>query len=467
MPEKSLCNHFLLVAEPTNTAPRGLFLDVSDHLPQVVIIGGGFGGLAAAKALKNARAEVILIDRTNHHLFQPLLYQVATSELTPGQIGSPIRNILRKQRNTVVLLGEVTGVDKDARCVVVSDADRADVRLPYDYLILATGATHSYFGHEEFRKHAPGLKNLADAVSVRNKVLSAFEVAEAEEDPRLHRDLLTFVLVGAGPTGVEMAGALAVLVRNTLRSEFRRVDPASARIVLIDHAPRVLGSFSEKLSSAARKHLEAVGVEVLSGRSVETVDAKGVIAGGERIVSNCVIWTAGVAPSPAARWLNTESDRTGRVRVQQDVSVAGHPEIFVVGDTATFEENGKPLPGVAQVAIQQGRYAGLLILSRIVGIPAPGPFRYFDKGNMAVVGKGFAVLQSGRLQLSGFLAWLAWAAVHLQFLGQSSLRVMVFVQWVWTYLTGQRGSRLIVNEYVAAPVGAPSAPDVAQMVKSE
>jgi NADH dehydrogenase len=447
---------------PNKSVPRSLFSDVSDHLPQVVIVGGGFGGLAAARALKNARAQVILIDRTNHHLFQPLLYQVATSELTPGQIGSAIRNILRKQRNTTVLLGEVTGVDKDERSVVVSDADRAGVRVPYDYLILATGATHSYFGHEEFRKHAPGLKSLADAVSVRNKILSAFEVAEGEEDPRLHRDLMTFVLVGAGPTGVEMASELAGLVRNSLRSEFRRIDPASARIVLIDHSPRVLGSFSEGLSSAARKHLEALGVEVLVGRSVEKVDAKGVIADGERIVSNSVIWTAGVAPSPAARWLNAESDRAGRVRVQQDVSVAGHPEIFVVGDTAAFEENGKPLPGVAQVAIQQGRYAGRLIANRIAGKPAPGPFRYFDKGNMAVVGKGFAVLESGRLHLSGLLAWFAWAAVHLQFLGQSSLRVMVFVQWVWTYLTGQRGSRLIVNEYGAAAVGASSAPDVAQ-----
>ena len=437
---------------------------MSDHLPAVVIVGGGFGGLAAARALKNARAEVILIDRTNHHLFQPLLYQVATSELTPSQIGSPIRNILRKQRNAIVLLGEVTGVDKDERCIVVSDADRADVRLPYDYLILATGATHSYFGHDEFRKHAPGLKSLADAVAVRNKVLSAFEVAEAEEDPSLHRDLLTFVLVGAGPTGVEMASALAILVRNTLRSEFRRVDPASARIVLVDHSPRVLGSFSERLSSAARKRLEQLGVEVLSGRSVDTVDAKGVIAGGERIVSNSVIWTAGVAPSPAAGWLNAESDRAGRVRVQKDLTVAGHPEIFVVGDTAAFEENGKPLPGVAQVAIQQGRYAGRLIASRLAGKPAPGPFRYFDKGNMAVVGKGFAVLQTGKVQLSGLLAWFAWAGVHLQFLAQSSLRLSVFLQWVWTYLTGQRGSRLILQE--AERASTAPAPDLAQMVKS-
>jgi len=447
-------------------SPASLFLDVRDNLPVVVIVGGGFGGLAAAKALKDAPVQVILIDRTNHHLFQPLLYQVATSELTPGQIGSPIRAILRKQPNTIVLLGEVTAVDKDERCVVVSDADRVGVRVNYDYLILATGATHSYFGHEEFRKHAPGLKNLADAVAVRNKILSAFEVAEAEEDPRLHRDLLTFVLVGAGPTGVEMASAIAVLVRNTLRSEFRRIDPASARIVLVDQSPRVLGSFSQELSSAAKKRLEELGVEVLAGRSVEKVDAMGVIAGGERIVSNTVIWTAGVAPSPAAKWLNTESDRAGRARVQKDLSVAGHPEIFVVGDTATFEENGKPLPGVAQVAMQQGRYAGRLIASRIAGKPAPRPFRYFDKGNMAVVGKGFAVLQSGRLNLSGLLAWLAWAGVHLQFLAQSNLRVSVFIQWVWTYLTGQRGSRLIVNYHgfgLAETAEAPDARQVSQL----
>jgi NADH dehydrogenase len=450
----------------TNKKQSGsLFLDMSDHLPVIVIVGGGFGGLAAAKALKNAPAQVILIDRTNHHLFQPLLYQVATSELTPGQIGSPIRAILRKQWNTTVALGEVIGVDKDERCVVVSDADRVGVRVHYDFLILATGATHSYFGHEEFRQYAPGLKNLADAVAVRNKVLSAFEVAEAEEDPRLHRDLLTFVLVGAGPTGVEMAGAIAVLVRNTLRSEFRRIDPASARIVLVDHSPRVLGSFSEELSSAAKKRLAELGVEVLVGRSVEKVDAMGVIAGGERIVSNTVIWTAGVAPSPAARWLNTESDHAGRVRVQQDLSVVGHPEIFVVGDTATFEEEGKPLPGVAQVAMQQGRYVGQLIASCIAGKPAPGPFRYFDKGNMAVVGKGFAVLQSGRFHLRGRLAWLAWAAVHLEFLAQSNLRASVFLQWVWTYLTGQRGSRLIVDHYGLESIRTPDATELAQMRK--
>jgi NADH dehydrogenase len=438
---------------------------VGEHLPVVVIVGGGFGGLAAAKALKRTPASIILIDRTNHHLFQPLLYQVATSVLTPGQIGSPIRGILRKQMNTTVLLGEVTGVSQADRCVFANDADRENVPIPYDYLILATGAGHSYFGHDEFRKYAPGLKSLADAVAVRNKVLSAFEQAEAEEDPNRHRDLLTFVLVGAGPTGVEMASAIALLVRTTVRSEFRRIDPALARIVLVDMGQRVLGSFSEELSSAAKKHLEELGVEVLLGRGVEQVDEAGVILAGERIASKTVIWTAGVAPSPAARWLKAESDRAGRVRVEKDLSVPGRPDIFVVGDTASLDQDGKPLPGVAQVAMQQGRYAGRLIDRRIAGRPAPGPFRYFDKGNLAVVGKGFAVLQSGRVHISGFLAWLAWAAVHLEFLAQSNLRVSVFMQWVWTYLTGQRGSRLIVNHHGPEPVRTTEARALAQMEK--
>lgn len=450
---------------PNKPVPPILFIDVQDHLPVVVIVGGGFGGLAAAKALKNASAQVILIDRTNHHLFQPLLYQVATSVLTPGQIGSPIRAILGKQTNTTVLLGEVTGVNDAEKLVLASDADRQNVRIPYDFLILATGATHSYFGHDEFRKYAPGLKSLADAVAVRNKVLSAFEQAEAEDDPSRHRDLLTFVLVGAGPTGVEMASAIAYLVRTSLRDEFRRIDPLSARIVLIDQSHRVLGSFSEGLSSAAQKRLEELGVEVRLGRSVEKVDEEGVIVAGERIASKTVIWTAGVAPSPAAKWLNVETDRAGRVRVEKDLSVPGHPGVFVVGDTSSLDQDGKPLPGVAQVAIQQGRYAGRSIARYIDRKPALPPFRYFDKGNMAVVGKGFAVLQTGKVRVSGFLAWLAWAAVHLEFLAQSSLRVSVFVQWVWTYLTGQRGSRLIVNHYGTEPVGASSAPDLAQTVK--
>ena len=424
---------------------------MSESVPRVVIVGGGFGGLAAAKALKHTPAQIILIDRTNHHLFQPLLYQVATSVLAPGQIGSPIRNILRRQQNTTVILGEVTGIDKDKKCVFVNDADRVGVPIGYDFLVLATGVTHSYFGRNEFEKFAPGLKSLADAVAIRNKILLAFEQAEAEEDPTRHGDLLTFVLVGAGPTGVEMAGAIAVLVRNTLKSEFRRINPESAKIILLDMAPRVLGPFSEELAQAAKERLANLGVEVRLGHGVDQIDAGGVLVDGARIASKTVIWTAGVAPSPAGKWLNVDTDRAGRVRIQQDLTVAGHPEIFVVGDTASLDQDGKPLPGVAQVAIQQGRYAGTLIHRVVTGKSTTGPFRYFDKGNMAVVGKGFAVLQSGKVHISGFLAWLAWAAVHLQFLAQSSLRASVFLQWVWTYATGQRGSRLIVNHHGSEP----------------
>jgi len=424
--------------------------------PRVIIVGGGFAGLAAAKTLRKTPAKVILIDRTNHHLFQPLLYQVATSVLTPSQIATPIRSIFRKQKNTTVILGEVSGVDKGQKCVMVSDADRQNVPIAYDYLILATGASHSYFGHNEFAEYAPGLKSLADAEASRNKILQAFELAEAEEDPSRHRDLLTFILVGAGPTGVEMAGALAVFVRSTLKSDFRRINPVSARIVLVDMAPRVLGTFSESLSKAAKQRLEKLGVEVRLGHSVDQIDADGIVVAGERIASKTVIWTAGVAPSPAGKWLNVEMDRAGRVRIQKDLTVPAHPEILVVGDTASLDQNGKPLPGVAQVAMQQGRYAGKLIHGRIVGNSPPRPFSYFDKGNMAVVGKGFAVLQSGKVQVSGFLAWLTWAAVHLQFLATSSLRLSVFLQWIWTYVTGQRGDRLIVNHH-GTEVGKPAA----------
>ena len=414
---------------------------------KIVIVGAGFGGLAAAKALGKTPAQIILIDRTNHHLFQPLLYQVATSVLTPSQIATPIRGILRKQNNTIVILGDVTGVDKDQKCVFVSDADRRNVPISYDYLILATGSTHSYFGHNEFEQFAPGLKSLADAEAARNKILQAFELAEAEDDPARHRDLLTFILVGAGPTGVEMAGALAVFVRTSLKSEFRRINPASARIVLVDMAPRVLGSFSEDLSKTAKARLEKLGVEVRLGHSVDQIDADGITVAGERIASKTVIWTAGVAPSPAGKWLGVETDRAGRVRIQNDLTVLGHLEIFVVGDTASLDQNDKPLPGVAQVAMQQGRYAAKVIHNRIAGKRPPDPFSYFDKGSMAVVGKGFAVLQSGKVQMSGFGAWLTWAAVHLQFLATSSLRLTVFLQWIWTYVTGQRGDRLIVHHH--------------------
>jgi NADH dehydrogenase len=422
--------------------------------PRIVIVGGGFGGLAAAKALRKSPVRVILIDRTNHHLFQPLLYQVATAALTPGQIGTPIRGILGNQRNALVIMGEVTGVDKKQKCVFVTNADRSDVPVPYDYLILATGATHSYFGHNEFEEFAPGMKNLADAVATRNKILQAFELAEAEEDTNRRRELLTFVMVGAGPTGVEMASALAVLIRTALKKDFRRIDPAFARIVLVDMAPRVLTPFSEGLSQAAKGRLENLGVEVRLGHSVEQIDESGVIVAGERIASKTVIWTAGVAPSPAGKWLQAETDRAGRVRIQRDLTVPGHPEIFVIGDTASFQEDGKPLPGVAQVAMQEGRHAAKVIHNRLTGGSPPGPFSYFDKGNMAVVGKGFAVLESHKIQMSGFGAWLAWAFVHLQFLATSSLRLSVFLQWIWTYFTNQRASRLIVNHHGPQPVKA-------------
>jgi NADH:ubiquinone reductase (H+-translocating) len=428
----------------------------NSRTPCVVIVGGGFGGLAAAKALHNAPTRNILIDRTNHHLFQPLLYQVATSVLGPAQISSPIRGILRKQKNTMVIMGEVTGIDKEQRCVFVSSTDREHVPVQYDYLILATGARHSYFGHNEFEKFAPGLKSLADALSIRNKILQAFEQVEAEEDVTGHRDLLTFILVGAGPTGVEMAAALAIFVHTTLRSDFRRIDPTSARIILLDAAPKVLGTFAPDLSAAAQKRLENLGVEVQLGHAVEKVDEDGVIVGGERIASKTVIWTAGVAPSPVGKWLGVETDRAGRVRVQKDLKVPGHPEIFVIGDTMSLDQDGKPLPGVAQVAMQQGRYVGKLISRQLAGKSAPKPFRYFDKGNMAVVGKGYAILQSGKVRMHGLIAWFAWAFIHITFLAGLGLRISVLLQWAWLFLTGERGSRLIV-EQTARPITAAAA----------
>jgi NADH dehydrogenase len=422
--------------------------------PHVVIVGGGFGGLAVAKALKRAPVRVSVIDRSNHHLFQPLLYQVATAVLSPAHIASPIRGLLRRQRNVGVFLAEVTGVDKEHRCVFAKSSHRSGC-IPYDYLVLATGVHHSYFGHDEFERFAPGLKSLADAVAVRHKILAAFELAETEEDPVKHQDLLTFVLVGAGPTGVEMAGAIASLIRNTLASEFRRVDPRSAKVVVVDRGERILAGFSEDLSRAAYERLTRLGVDIRLGHAVGTVDEQGVVVNGERIPSRTVIWTAGVEPSAAGGWLGTETDRAGRVRVQSDLTVPGHPEIFVIGDVASFEQDGRPLPGVAQVAMQQGRHVARLIQGRLVLRPAPRPFRYFDKGRMAVVGKNFAILQSGRMKLSGLLAFFAWAGVHLEFLAQSSLRATVFVQWVWTYVTNQPGSRLIIEhhrESAAAPL---------------
>ena len=419
-------------------------------MKRIVIVGAGFAGLAAAKALRSAKADVLVIDRANHNLFQPLLYQVATTVLSPAQIASPIRALLKKQANTSVFLGEVSGINKDAKVVYVSNQDHKDAPLPYDILVIATGVTHSYFGHDEFAEFAPGLKGLADAVRIRNKILRAFEQAEAEDDPKLRQEYLTFVLVGAGPTGVELAAALAVLVRTSLKAEFRHINLAATRICLVDMAPRVLGNFASELSQSAKLRLEKLGVEVRLGHSVEKIDADGVVVGGERIASKVVIWTAGVAPSPAGKWLNVETDRAGRVRIQENLTVAGHPDIYVIGDTASLEQDGKPLPGVAQVAIQQGQYAGTRIAQSLVGEPSSKPFRYFDKGNMAVIGAGFAILQAGKVRLSGMFAWLAWAGVHLDFLSTSSLRLSVLLQWLWSFLTGQTGVRLIVSQIPAS-----------------
>jgi NADH:ubiquinone reductase (H+-translocating) len=431
--------------------------NTDSSLPILAIVGGGFGGLAAARRLQAMPIRIILIDRANHNLFQPLLYQVATSVLSPGQIASPIRNLLRHQKNVKVILGEVKGVDRVNRTVTFDTPDRPGVVIGFHYLILATGATQSYFGHPEFELNAPGLKTLADAIRVRDRLLKTFEMAEAEEDPSKHPDLLTIVLIGAGPTGVEMAGAIAILTQKTLKSEFRRIDISDIRIVLLDAAPRVLPNFSEKLSNAALVRLKRLGVDVRLGHGVESIDAEGVIVGGERIRSHTVIWTAGVAASPAGQWLNAETDRSGRVRILPNLTVPGSPDIFVIGDTASLDQEGKPLPGVAQVALQQGRFAADCICARISGGGNPTEFHYHDKGSLAVVGKGFAILQSGGVAISGFVAWLIWAGIHLQFLAQASLRISVFLQWVWTYVTGQRGSRIIIGPFEGPLPAKPAA----------
>jgi len=342
-------------------------------------------------------------------------------------------------------MAEVTGVDVANRQVLLDYLGQPDTPLEYDYLILATGASHSYFGHNEFAAFAPGMKTLADATSVRSKVLKAFETAEIEEDPSKHQDLLTFVLVGGGPTGVEMAGALAELRRFTLKSDFRRIDPQRARIILAEALPRILANFPEELSRKAQARLESVGVEVRTGKPVTAIDETTVVIGDERIPCHTVIWTAGVTPSPAGKWLNAPTDRAGRVRVEKDCSVPGHPEVFVIGDTASLDQDGKPLPGVAQVAMQQGSYVGKLIKNRESGRAASPPFRYFDKGNMAVIGRGYAIVDSHALKLSGFPAWLAWAFIHILYLPASGNRLRVWTQAMWSYFTRQRSSQLIVE----------------------
>jgi NADH:ubiquinone reductase (H+-translocating) len=418
-------------------------LSARDGPPRVVVVGGGFGGLATAKALKNASVNILLIDRRNHHVFQPLLYQVATAMLPSGDIAAPIREVVRKQANTTVAMAEVTGVDPERRRLTAWVPDRGETAITYDYLVLATGVEQSYFGHDEFASFAPGLKSLEDAQAIRSKLLRAYETAETEEDPSKHRDLLTVVLVGAGPTGAELAGAIASMARVTLKSNFRRIDPSATRVVLLDNGPRILAAFSEELSRKAHARLSTMGVEIRTGAHVDRVDEQGVIVAGQRIASRTVLWTAGVRPSPAGQWLRTESDRSGRVSVRPDLSVPGRPEVFVVGDTAYLEQDGRSLPGVAQVAIQQGRYVGGLIAGRVAGHPAPPAFRYFDKGNMAVIGRNFAILESGKLRLSGFPAWAAWAAIHLVYLAHD--RSEVFTRWARAYLTGELDSRLILG----------------------
>ena len=414
--------------------------------PRVIIVGGGFGGLAAARALRDAPVDVVVIDRSNHYLFQPLLYQVATSILSPAQIATPIRQLLGAQANASVFLAEVSGIDAANKKVRIDYLNNRGHQFHYDYLVLAMGATHNYFGHEEFADFAPGLKKLTDATSIRDRILRAFEVAEEEDDPQAHQDLLTFVLVGGGPTGVELAGSIAELRRVTLAAEFRRINPARARIILIEGSPRVLASFHEDLSRAAQKQLESLGVEVHTGQHVTEIDAHGVKFGNERIASRTVIWTAGVKPSPAAGWLNAPADKAGRVIVQPDCSVPNCEGVFVIGDTAHFNQDGKQLPGVAQVAIQQGQYVGSVIAARVGGWRAPKPFRYFDKGNMAVVGRNFAVLEAGPIRLSGIVAWFAWAIIHILYLGTVGNRISVVPQWAWTYLSNQRGSRIIMGQ---------------------
>jgi NADH dehydrogenase len=410
---------------------------------RIVIIGGGFAGLAAARALRRADAEVVLIDRRNHHIFQPLLYQVATAVLSPADIAAPIRQLEAKQQNLSVLMADVTGVDAAGRTVEASLPDGGLRKIAFDYLVVATGMRPSYFGHDEFARHAPALKNLSDAETIRAKILAAYEAAATTEDESERARQMTFVLVGAGPTGVELAASLAQMARVTLRGDFRRIDPSESAIVLLDAADRVLPTFAEALSRRVTRRLTKLGVKVLTGVKVETVDEQGVVAGGERIPSATVLWTAGVAASPVPKMLGGETDRAGRALVNPFLQVVGAPGVFVVGDAASVKQDGHPVPGVAQGAIQEGRYVGRLIAGALGGRKVERPFRYFDKGNMAVVGKNYAVLERGGLRASGSLTWFVWAAIHILALPQLQNRLRVQRQWLWSYFTGQRASRLI------------------------
>jgi NADH dehydrogenase len=410
---------------------------------RVVIVGGGFAGTAAARALRRCDADVILIDRRNHHIFQPLLYQVATAVLAPSEIAAPIRQLAVKQKNLNVMLAEVTGVDLKSRSVDASCPGIGIRKIPFDYLVIAAGMRPSYFGHDEFAKYAPGLKSLSDAETIRAKILSAYELADETDDENERARQMTFILVGAGAAGVELAASIAHLAAVTLRRQFRRIDPAESAIILVEGGKRILPTFAESLAAKAALRLEKLGIKILTGVKVEKVDADGVIADGKRIPSATVLWTAGVAPSPLVKLLGAETDRAGRVSVGPFMNVPDVPNVFVVGDASSVLRDGRPVPGVAQAAIQQGRYVGRLIVRQLKGREPKTPFRYFDKGNMAVVGKNFAILESGHLRMSGFATWFVWAVLHVMSLPQPQNKWRVRIQWFWSYFTGQRSSRLI------------------------
>jgi NADH dehydrogenase len=415
---------------------------MSQVTPHVVIVGGGFAGLDAARALRNAPVSVTVVDRRNHHVFQPLLYQVAAAALSPGDIASPIRWILRRQANVRVLMADVTAVDPAGRAIVMDDGER----LAYDYLILAPGATHSYFGRDDWADHAKGLKTLDDALAMRRRMLLAFEEAEKEEDATRRRHLLTFVLIGGGPTGVELAGALAEIARHTLRHEFDRIDPESARIVLIEAGPAILQAFPESLRDSARRALRKLGVEVWENARVTEVEAEAVHVGNDRIPAHTILWSAGVAASGLGKSLGVPLDRVGRVEVEPDLSIPGHREVFIAGDLANFtHQTGAPLPGVAQVAKQQGAHAADNIAALVAGRPTT-QFRYRDPGNMATIGRAAAIADFGWLRVSGFIGWLMWLFVHILFLIGFRNRLSVLLQWAAAYLTYQRSVRLITGE---------------------
>lgn len=409
--------------------------------PRVVIVGAGFAGLSCAKALARADAEVTLIDRRNYHLFQPLLYQVATAALSPADIAWPIRGILSSQRNTGVLLGSVTGVDTAGKAVLMGEK-----RVPYDYLVLATGVRHSYFGRDDWEMHAPGLKRIEDATEIRRRILIAFERAEAASDMETRRQHLTFVVVGGGPTGVEMAGAIAELARHALTCDFRKIDPTVARIILIEAGPRLLATFPESLSKVARWSLERLGVQVLTGVRVERVDASGVGFGSDQIGSRTVIWAAGVEASPVADWLGQEGDRAKRLMVGTGLTAPGHEDVFVVGDAAVAAGKSKgPVPGIAPAAKQMGVYAAQVILRRLAGKKPPKAFRYRHYGDLATIGRKSAVVNFDFWRLSGFPAWVLWSVAHIYFLIGFKNRIVVALNWIWNYITFQRGARLITG----------------------